>query len=107
MEKVLTEVRRPFKMYGNDTPELHKRVEKFQGGNISSQIYNWKKITKDQVILDIIQHGLKFRIGDKPVTNSFFEHPRSIDERLIIDGETQKLLQKQVSEEVANDTNTG
>ena len=77
------------------------------GGNISSQILNWKRITKDKVILDIIQHGLKLRIVDKPVTNAPFEHPRSIDETAIIDGEIQKLLRKQVIEEVANDTNTG
>ena len=82
-------------------------MDKFQGGNISSQIFNWKKITKDKVILDIIQHSLKLRIVDKPVTNAPFEHPRSVDERAIIDGEIQKLLQKQVIEEVANDTNTG
>ena len=59
------------------------------------------------MILDIIQHGLKLRIVDKPVTNAPFEHPRSIDETAIIDGEIQKLLRKQVIEEVANDTNTG
>ena len=59
------------------------------------------------MILDIIQHGLKLQILDKLVTNAPFEHPRSIDERAIIDGEIQKLLRKQVIEEVANDTNTG
>ena len=59
------------------------------------------------MILDIIQHGLKLQILDKLVTNAPFEHRRSIDERAIIDGEIQKLLRKQVIEEVANDTNTG
>ena len=59
------------------------------------------------MILDIIQHGLKLRIVDKPVTNAPFEHPRSIDERTIIDEEIQKLLRKQAIEEVANDNNTG
>ena len=59
------------------------------------------------MILDIIQQGLKLRIVDKPVTNALFEHPRSIDERTIIDGEIQELLRKQAIEEVANDNNTG
>ena len=59
------------------------------------------------MILDIIQHGLKLRIVDKPVTNAPFEHPRSIDERTIIDEEIQKLLRKQAIEEVVNDNNTG
>ena len=48
----------------------------------------------------------KILIVDKPVTNARFEHPRSIDETAIIDGEVQKLLLKQVIEEVATDTNT-
>ena len=82
-------------------------MEELQGGNIFSRIFNWKKITKDKVILDIIQHGLQLRIVDKRVTNVSFEHPRSIDEKAIIDGEIQKLLRKQFIQEVANDTNTG
>ena len=53
-------IRGPYKIYGINIPELQKHVEKFQGGDISSQTFKWKKITKDQVILDIIQHGLKF-----------------------------------------------
>ena len=71
-------------------------MEELQGGNISSRIFNWTKITKNKVILDIIQHGLQLRIVDKRVTNVSFEHPRSIDEKAIIDGEIQKLLRKQV-----------
>ena len=45
MEKVLIEVREPFKVYDINLPELQKLVEKFQGGNISSQSFNWNKIT--------------------------------------------------------------
>ena len=71
-------------------------MEKFQGGNISSKIFNWKKTTKDKVILDIIRHDLKLRIVDKPVKNAHFEHRRPIDEKVITDGEIQKLLRKQV-----------
>ena len=84
-----------------------RSLNNFHGRNISSQILHWKRTAKDKMILDIIQHGLKLRIVDKPVTNASFEHPRSIYETVIIDGEIQKLLQKQVIEEVANDTNTG
>ena len=64
-----------------------RKVYKFHGGNISSQIFNWKRITKDKEILDIIHHGLKLQIVDNPVTNAPSEHPRSIDETAIIDGE--------------------
>ena len=41
------------------------------------------------------------------MTNAPFEYSRSIDETAIIDGEIQKLLRKQVIEEVANDSNAG
>ena len=82
-------------------------MDKFQEDNISSQIFNWNKTTKDKVILHIIQHGLKLQIADKPVTNAPFEHLRSTDERVVIDREIPKLLRKQIIEEVANDTNTG
>ena len=41
------------------------------------------------------------------MTIASFEYPRSIDETAIIDGEIQKLLRKQVIEEVANDSNAG
>ena len=57
MEKVLTGVRGPFKIYGIIIPELEKYLEKFQGENISLKICNRRKITEDKAILDIIQHG--------------------------------------------------
>ena len=59
------------------------------------------------MILDIIQHAFNLQIVDKPVKNAPFEHPRSMDEKAVIDGEIQKLLRNQVIEERANDTNTG
>ena len=42
-----------------------------------------------------------------PDANAPFKHTRSKDERTIIDVEIQKLLRKQVIDEVINDTNTG
>ena len=77
----------------------------FTGVIFRLRFSDWKKITKDKVILDIIQHGLKLGIVDTPVTNAPFEHTRSIDKRAIIDGEIQKLLRTQVIEEVSNDAN--
>ena len=50
-EKVLIRVRGTFQTYGINIAELEKCVNKFHGGNISSKILNWKKITKDKVIL--------------------------------------------------------
>ena len=65
-EKVLIGVRGTFKIYGINISELENCVDKFQWGNISSKNFNWKKITKHKVILDIIQHGLKLQIIDRP-----------------------------------------
>ena len=50
-------------------PELQKCVEHFQGGIIPAQFFNWKKITKNQVIPDIIQHGLKL-LTQMPLLNT-------------------------------------
>ena len=41
------------------------------------------------------------------MTNAPFEQPISKVEGAIIDGEIQKLLRKQVIEEIADDTNDG
>ena len=59
------------------------------------------------MILDIIQYDLKLQLVDKPVTNASFEHPILIDGSVIKDGDIEKLLRKQVIEEVTNDNNTG
>ena len=45
-EKVLIGVRKP---YSFNIPELQKCVEHFQGANISSQFFNWKKTSKVQL----------------------------------------------------------
>ena len=59
------------------------------------------------MILDIIQYDLKLQLVDEPVTNASFEHPRLIDGSVITDREIEKLLRKQVIEEITNDNNTG
>ena len=35
------------------------KANSFQAGNIKSFLENWKRITSDKYILDIIKHGLK------------------------------------------------
>ena len=45
-EKALIGVRGPFKIYGINIIELEKRVEKFQGGNISPEIFTSRKSQK-------------------------------------------------------------
>ena len=94
------------KIYGINIPELEKCVKDFQDGNISSKSFDWKNITKEQVILVFILHDLELRIVDKPATNFHFEYPRSKDENAIIDKEIQTFQRKLSIEEVANDTNT-
>ena len=76
----------------------------FQVGNIFSPFRNWRKTVKDQVVLNIIQHGSKLRIEDKSVTNNPFEHPNTNTEKAIKDGEIQKLLQNQVIQKAVHDT---
>ena len=58
-------------------------MKNFQGGNIFFPSPNWRKTTKSQVTLDIIQHGLKLRTEDESVTNTPFDYPKAETERAI------------------------
>lgn len=58
-----------FRKQGSNIPELQKCCKHLQVGSISSKFPNWKKITKQPVI---IQHYWKNRIKDEFVLNTPF-----------------------------------
>ena len=68
----------------------------FKAGNISSCFQYWCKITSDRTILDIVQYGIKLKfteiIKQRKICNPRF----SDKEKVAINGEISKLLQKQV-----------
>ena len=71
-------------------------ADSFQAGNIKLFLENWKRITSDKYILDIVKHGLKLEfLGEAP----HWEPSRvtySTKENGIISQEISKLLKKTV-----------
>ena len=78
--------------------DLKSRVEKFTAGNIGNRYENWRKLTSDKHILDIIKKGLKLEFSNKPPEKEPFEYPRGQVEHDIIDEEISQLLNKGVIE---------
>ena len=77
---------------------MEYKVQNFKAGNIRNYLQNWKKLTSDSNILEIIKSGLKLNFSGVPPENSPFEYPRKGDERKIINVEVQRLLTKEVIE---------
>ena len=78
--------------------KLHDRVKKFRSGNIKNHLEDWKKITSDKNILDIVQYGLELNFIDDPPEKSPFEYPRSQRECRIMDDEVSYMLKKEIIE---------
>ena len=77
---------------------LKLMVAKFVGGAIGNQIKEWKNITSDKYIINIIMYGLKLNFMSPPPGRAPFEYQRSQSEREIISGEIRNLLKKRVIE---------
>ena len=73
----------------------------FEAGRLKDYIENWRKITSDPVILDIVQHcHIEFSPGCDPERSFCFRQNFAANESEIIDNEIQKLLELKVLEEV-------
>ena len=73
-------------------------MNNFEAGSIQYNLENWKKITSDKNILDIVRNGLKLEFKNEPPEKDAFEYPRPKQEWEIIDKEIKKLLKKKVVE---------
>ena len=65
-------------------------------GNIHNHFSQWKSITSDPFIIDIVKSGLKLRFAEEPAQNIYHNIPVTKAEKQIISDEIQKLLQKEV-----------
>ena len=63
-----------------------------RGGQSSIHLQEWKNLTGDKAIIDIIIHGLKLNFTKIPSLSPSREYPRPSSETLAIDDEGQKLL---------------
>lgn len=71
--------------------------EPFVAGRLKNFAFEWKKLTNDPVILDIVEHcHVKFINDIPPRQNKFSQHDFNAQETQIIDNEIEKLKQMKV-----------
>ena len=71
------------------------KADSFQAGNIKNFLENWKRITSDKYILDIVKHGLKLEfLSEAPNRKPFRVTYNSKENN--ISQEINKLLKKKV-----------
>ena len=81
---------------GFNMRDLRHKVDNFSAGHIKNFVKNWKELTSDRVILDIVEHGLKLNFSADIPRKGPFEYPRSKRDTGIITEEVEKLLLKGV-----------
>ena len=72
------------------------KVHSFQAGNIKKFLKNWKKITSDKYIINIVKHGLKLEFLSKALDRKPFRVTYSTKENGIISQEISKILKKKL-----------
>ena len=76
-------------------------TKEFRAGRLKEHVENWRKITSDDNILDIVQHcHIEFMQDEDPSNSYCFRSRFSEKENKIISKEIEKLLQMEVIEEV-------
>ena len=65
-----------------------------QTGNIHNHLSQWKSITSDLFIVDIVKTGLKLRFAEEPAQNICHNIPVTKAEKQIISDEIQKLTKR-------------
>ena len=66
------------------------------GGNTKLFAKNWKKLTSDKYILDIVTNGLRLDFKEFPENRQYQFRPLKNDELNVVKAEVDKLLSKQV-----------
>ena len=72
------------------------KADSFQAGNIKNFWENWKRITSDKYILDIVKHGLKLEFLSVAPHREPFQATYNTKENGIISQKISKLLKKKV-----------
>ena len=72
------------------------KADSFQSGNIQNFLENWKRITLDKYILDIVKHGLKLVFLNEAPHREPFQIMYNTKENDIISQEKSKNLEKKV-----------
>ena len=74
----------------------YELITKFPGGNTKLFAKNWKKLTSDKYILDIVTNGLRLDFKEIPENRQYQFRTLKNDELDLVKAEVDKLLSKQV-----------
>ena len=74
----------------------NKSTSGFVASNIKNFIENWKEITSDSIILDIVENGLKIEFLNIPCNLKVPQISHCVSEQEIITTEINSLLRKGV-----------
>ena len=77
----------------------NKSTSKSVAGNVKNFIENWKEITSDPIILDIVENGLKIDFLSIPGNLKLPQIPHCVSEQEIITTEIKSPLRKGVNVE--------
>ena len=78
----------------------------FIAGRLKNYVENWRKITNDETVLDIVQHcHLEFMDGENPVNSNFYRNKFSDMEENVVKQEIENLLAMGVIQEVSHHPN--
>ena len=80
-------------------------VKSYTAGYIRYCYHNWRQITKDPWVLDIVSKGLRLDFTELPEGQNSHSHPLSSAEDQIISEEITKLLSKKVIVETVREEN--
>ena len=86
----------------SEEEQILKQVNKYElttkltGGNTKLFAKNWKKLTSDKYILDIVTNGLRLDFKEFPENRQYQFRPLKNDELNVVKAEVDKLLSKQV-----------
>ena len=73
--------------------DLLQKVECFTAGNINNHLSQWRSVTSDLFIIDIVKNGLKLRFAEEPAQNICHNIPITKEaEKQIISDEIQKEI---------------
>ena len=72
--------------------DLLQKVECFTAGNIHNHLSQWKSITSDPFIIDIVKSGSKLCFAEEPAQNICLNIPVTKAKKQIISDEIQKLF---------------
>ena len=80
----------------------NKSTSEFVAGNIKNFMENWKEITTDSIILDIVENGLKIDFLNILGNLKVPQIPHCVSEQEIITTEINSLLRKGVIVSLSN-----